>query len=35
MPLVAQIISEHEGIPLSRVKKSGTEAVISYGPTKG
>ena len=35
MPLVAQIISEHEGIPLSRAKKSGTEAVISYGPTKG
>lgn len=35
MPLVAQIISQHEGIPLSQVKKAGTEAIISYGPAKG
>lgn len=34
MPLVAQIISEHDGIPVSEVKKAGADAVISYGPTR-
>lgn len=35
MPLVTQIISECTGIPVEEVRKSGTEAVISYGKTKG
>ena len=34
-PLVAQIIAEHEGIPLSQVKKSSDEAFLFYGPLKG
>ena len=34
-PLVAQIIAEHEGIPLTEVRKSSEEAVLFYGPTKG
>ena len=33
-PLVAQIIAEHEGIPLTEVRKSSEEAVLFYGPTK-
>ncbi len=34
-PLVAQIIAEHEGIPLSQVKKASDEAFLFYGPLKG
>ena len=34
-PLVAQIIAEHEGIPMHEVRKSSREAVLLYGPTKG
>lgn len=34
-PLVMQIIAEHQGIPLSAVKKSSAESVILYGETKG
>lgn len=34
-PLVAQIIAEHEGIPMNEVRKSSEEAVLLYGPTKG
>lgn len=34
-PLVAQIIAEHEGIPMHEVRKSSEEAVLLYGPTKG
>ncbi len=34
-PLVMQIIAEHEGIPLSEVKKSSKEAIVTYGETKG
>ena len=34
-PLVAQIIAEHEGIPMTEVRKSSEEAVLFYGPTKG
>lgn len=35
MPLVAQIISEYEGVPLSQVYKAGANAHISFGATKG
>ena len=35
MPLVMNIIAEHEGIPLSDVKKAGSGSVITYGFTKG
>lgn len=35
MPLVTQIISEYMGIPVEEVRKSGAEAVIIYGRTKG
>lgn len=35
MPLVMKIISEHEGISLSDVKKAGSGSVITYGFTKG
>lgn len=35
MPLVAQIISEHENISISEVKKSSAEAYITLGETKG
>lgn len=34
MPLVAKIISDYMGIPLSQVKKSTDASVISYGKTK-
>lgn len=34
-PLVAQIIAEHEGIPMSEVRKSSAGSVLLYGPTKG
>lgn len=34
-PLVAQIIAEHEGIPLEDVRKSSAESVLLYGPVKG
>ena len=34
-PLVTKIIAEHQGIPVSQVRKSGSESVISYGKTKG
>ncbi len=34
-PLVAQIIAEHEGIPLQDVRKSSAESVLLFGPTKG
>ena len=34
-PLVTQIIAEHEGIPLSQVRKSSEESVLLYGPVKG
>lgn len=34
MPLVTKIISEHEGIPISQVRKAGGGSVISYGRTK-
>lgn len=34
-PLVTKIIAEHQGIPVSQVRKSGADAVISYGKTKG
>jgi glycerol-3-phosphate dehydrogenase len=34
-PLVAQIIAEHQGIPLSEVKKNSKESVVTYGETKG
>lgn len=35
MPLVTQIISEYMQIPLEDVRKSGEEAVITYGKAKG
>lgn len=35
MPLVSQIISEHENIPLREVKKSSVDAYITLGETKG
>lgn len=35
MPLVAQIISEHENLSLQKVKKSGEAAYITLGETKG
>ena len=35
MPLVMDIIAEHEGISLSQVKKAGSGSVITYGFTKG
>lgn len=31
-PLVTRIISEHEKLPLSRVRKAGGGSIISYGP---
>lgn len=34
-PLVTKIIAEHQGIPVSQVRKSGADAVITYGKTKG
>ena len=34
-PLVAQIIAEHEGIPLDEVRKSSAESVLLYGSSKG
>ncbi|MDR1629706.1 MAG: FAD-dependent oxidoreductase [Oscillospiraceae bacterium] len=34
-PLVAKIIAEHQGVTLSAVTKSGADAVICYGETKG
>lgn len=34
MPLVVKIISEHDHIPVSEVKKAGADAVISFGPTR-
>lgn len=34
MPLVTKIISEFTGIPLEDVRKSGEDAVISFGKTK-
>lgn len=34
-PLVTKIIAEHQGIPISEVRKSGADAVISFGKTKG
>lgn len=34
-PLVAQIIAEHEGIPLEDVRKSSAESVLLYGSSKG
>lgn len=34
-PLVTKIIAEHQGISVSEVRKSGADAVISYGKTKG
>lgn len=34
-PLVTKIIAEHQGVPVSQVRKSGADAVISYGKTKG
>ena len=34
-PLVAQIIAEHEGIPLDEVRKSSNESVLLYGSSKG
>ena len=35
MPLVSQIISEHENISIEEVKKSSSEAYITLGETKG
>lgn len=35
MPLVMDIIAEHEGVSLSDVRKAGSGSVISYGFTKG
>lgn len=35
MPLVAAIISEHEQLPLSKVRKAGEAAFLSFGVTKG
>ena len=35
MPLVMDIIAQHEGVPLSEVRKAGSGSVISYGFTKG
>lgn len=35
MPLVSKIISEHLGIPIEEVRKSGEDSVISFGKTKG
>lgn len=34
MPLVTKIISEHDKVPVSEVKKAGADAVISFGPTR-
>lgn len=34
-PLVTKIIAEHQGIPVSEVRKSGGNSVISFGKTKG
>ena len=35
MPLVAEIIARHEGIPLFEVQKSGDGSPVVFGPTKG
>ena len=35
LPLVAKIISEYLGVPLSEVRKAGPDSVISYGPQAG
>lgn len=35
MPLVMDIIAEHEGVSLSYVRKAGSGSIISYGFTKG
>ncbi len=35
LPLVANIISEYLGVPLSEVRKAGPDSVISYGPQAG
>ncbi len=35
LPLVLQIIAEHQGIRLSEVKKNSAESVITFGETKG
>ena len=35
MPLVMDIIAEHEGVSLSDVRKAGSGSIISYGFTKG
>ena len=34
-PLVAQIIAEHQGIPLEQVTKAGEKAFLLFGETKG
>ena len=34
-PLVTKIIAEHQGIPLSEVRKGGSDSIICYGKTKG
>lgn len=34
-PLVAKIIAEHMGIPVSQVRKGAAGSVVSYGKTKG
>ena len=34
-PIVAQIIAEHQRLPLSAIKKSSAESVVTYGETKG
>ncbi|MEG1947463.1 MAG: NAD(P)/FAD-dependent oxidoreductase [Lachnospiraceae bacterium] len=34
LPLVTQIISEEQEIPMSKVRKAGTDSVITYGRTK-
>ena len=30
-PLVTKIIAEHQGIPLSEVRKGGSDSIICYG----
>lgn len=35
MPLISQIISDHENIPIQEVKKSSSDAYITLGDTKG
>lgn len=34
-PLVTKIIAEHQGIPISEVRKGGSDSIICYGKTKG